>query len=422
MSAYLSCFPFLGKVRKIGILFCLSFCLQPVLAQEDLANDRLYQLAIQDLDAFAHAVTAEDLTGLDQAETIVNWFALHFDWTYTDYQQRSVAEIVARKGGNCSELARVTQACLETLDIPIRRIREINLHIPTPRRQVTAEQKVQELGLRASVFGHRHNDHVWLEIYDNQSESWIPADPSLGVVGTRMWLAARYAFGKRYSLDPTSADMIAPFAIFTQQDDQWISLTEKYAIDGFNELYYGELSKLEHWPVWVEQIRAMDGLALRAFQGQSNLHEHTVAIKSLHDTYHNLKNEFLKTDLGQIHSEIDAFSDALVRGDYDAVVAAYTLDARIFPNNTPILAGEKSIRQYWTPPPSRTSRTIHHRIIPEEIKINGREAYDWGYYEGRTWLEDGTELPWRGKYVIIWKKTEDDQWKIYLDIWNRVAD
>lgn len=115
-----------------------------------------------------------------------------------------------------------------------------------------------------------------------------------------------------------------------------------------------------------------------------------------------------------------AFSQNLVAGDIDAVVAAYTDDAKIFPGGQDILRGSEAIRRYWTPGPDRKSQTVYHRVNQEEISITGSEAYDWGYYEGRTRYEDGKETPWKGKYVIVWKETAPGVWKIYLDIWNRV--
>ena len=121
-----------------------------------------------------------------------------------------------------------------------------------------------------------------------------------------------------------------------------------------------------------------------------------------------------------IRENIAAFSKNLVAGNIDAVVAAYTDDARIFPNNLEILQGKEAIRKYWTPSPDRKSRTSYHRIMPEEIKIMGNEAYDWGYYEGKTLSDDGKETAWKGKYVVVWKETAPGVWKIYLDIWNRV--
>jgi ketosteroid isomerase-like protein len=120
-----------------------------------------------------------------------------------------------------------------------------------------------------------------------------------------------------------------------------------------------------------------------------------------------------------IRQNIADFSKNLVAGNIDALVAAYTPDAKIFPNGHEILQGE-SLRNYWTPPADRKSRTSYHRIMPEEIRILGNEAYDWGYYEGKTLGEDGQETAWKGKYVIIWKEVAPGVWKIYLDIWNRV--
>jgi len=113
-----------------------------------------------------------------------------------------------------------------------------------------------------------------------------------------------------------------------------------------------------------------------------------------------------------------AFSQALMNQDYDTVVDAYTEDAKIFPRNSKILAGKDAIRKYWTPPVDSKRRTTYHKIMPEEIKILGKEAYDYGYYEGKSIGNDGKESSWGGKYVITWKEVEPDIWKMYLDIWN----
>jgi ketosteroid isomerase-like protein/outer membrane lipoprotein-sorting protein len=121
-----------------------------------------------------------------------------------------------------------------------------------------------------------------------------------------------------------------------------------------------------------------------------------------------------------IRRNMRLFSAAIVAGDYDFLVNAYTQDGKIFPGNTEILEGAEALRRNWTPPPTRSSRTSHHKLMPVEIKIMGNEAYDYGYYEGKTLQADGSESSWRGKYVVIWKEVKPDVWKMYLDIWNRV--
>ena len=121
-----------------------------------------------------------------------------------------------------------------------------------------------------------------------------------------------------------------------------------------------------------------------------------------------------------IRQNIDAFSRDLVVGNFEAVTQAYTPDAKIFPPGLDILQKHEAIRNYWTPPADRESRTVHHKVTPQEIKITGNYAYDWGYYEGRTRQGDSTEQAWHGKYVIVWKQVKPGVWKIYLDAWNRV--
>jgi ketosteroid isomerase-like protein len=121
-----------------------------------------------------------------------------------------------------------------------------------------------------------------------------------------------------------------------------------------------------------------------------------------------------------IRKNLTVFSQAVMDGDYDAVVNTYTADAKIFPNDLEILSGENAIRDYWTPAENRSWKTTYHHLMPEEIKIIGDTAYDYGYYEGRSMNVAGEESYFKGKYVVVWKKESPGVWKIYLDIWNRV--
>lgn len=124
-------------------------------------------------------------------------------------------------------------------------------------------------------------------------------------------------------------------------------------------------------------------------------------------------------DIDLILANIKAFSSAVMSSEYQSIGDAYTDDAKIFPNNREIIKGREAIIRYWTLPEG--VQTKYHKITPEEIRIIGNEAYDYGYYEGTTLRADGTEASWKGKYVIIWKKIEDN-WKMYLDIWNGIKD
>jgi len=97
----------------------------------------------------------------------------------------------------------------------------------------------------------------------------------------------------------------------------------------------------------------------------------------------------------------------------------YTEDGKIFPNNTSIIEGRAAIKKRWVLPEGYKVRD--HQLLPEAINIIGNVAYDYGYYKGQTQNRSGEVSTFKGKYVAIWKKT-DGLWKMYLDIWNRVAE
>ena len=59
-----------------------------------------------DLKALADSVSPTGTT-LERTRTLVHWVNDNFTWSYTDYVKRTPQEIVARRAGNCAELASV---------------------------------------------------------------------------------------------------------------------------------------------------------------------------------------------------------------------------------------------------------------------------------------------------------------------------
>ncbi|WP_262691856.1 YybH family protein [Kordiimonas aestuarii] len=100
-----------------------------------------------------------------------------------------------------------------------------------------------------------------------------------------------------------------------------------------------------------------------------------------------------------------------------AYVAIYTPDARIVPTNQAIKAGEPLIRQYWTPRSGAKRKPVRHEITSQELIIDGTIAADIGYFEGASADADGKEYPFRGAYLITWRKT-GGVWRIQHDMWN----
>ncbi|MGB1308339.1 MAG: YybH family protein [Oceanihabitans sp.] len=125
------------------------------------------------------------------------------------------------------------------------------------------------------------------------------------------------------------------------------------------------------------------------------------------------------SDLEIISKNTEAFSQAYMDGRIDDLVNMYTNNGKIFPNNRNIISGHKDLKSYWNLPEG--VKVLHHKVTPSEVVIENNFAYDYGYYQGKTFTKDKKEVSWKGKYIIIWKKVDKD-WKIYLDIWNKVAE
>ena len=181
---------------------------------------------------------------VEKTERILNWMYKNYKLMYTDYQKRTVAEIMKRGGGNCAELARVFQAFLGEVDIPTRWAAEISIVPKSERRKKDAESMVAETGVGASVFGYMHNDHRWLEVYDDSKNSWFPADPSTGIFGTDSWVKQRIGFGER---PEAMNEWIVPFVIVVKQKKKIIeNRSEYYLINGFNASYGKKLENYLH--------------------------------------------------------------------------------------------------------------------------------------------------------------------------------
>lgn len=251
------------------------------------------------LKTLGEKITVNDDTDYKKAVTLLNWVSNHLEWMATDYKRRTVKEILERGGGNCYDLALVYLDIVKAMNIKTRSIAEVNLSKFHPDRQQRAEELVSEKGVGYSVFGGRHNDHRWLEVYDETSGQWLPVDPTMNVIGVDQWVKARLGFGERITIDPAiSEDMIAPFAIFVSGDKSNMMVQARstyYMVDQFDKVYNNELSKLPSWKKWVALITLLSEHSKLAFEGKENLHLYTEQIAELDSVYQNLKNEYLSS-------------------------------------------------------------------------------------------------------------------------------
>ncbi|MBT8275805.1 MAG: DUF4440 domain-containing protein [Bacteroidia bacterium] len=119
----------------------------------------------------------------------------------------------------------------------------------------------------------------------------------------------------------------------------------------------------------------------------------------------------------KIREKIRAFSAAYMNADAEEIASLYTIDAKIFPGNSNIISGRPKIEKRWQF--AEGVKDLYHKVTPSEIRIIKNYAYDYGYYEGSTTNKKGKKTDFEGKYVIVWRR-DKGEWKIYLDIWNRL--
>ncbi len=248
-----------------------------------------------DLKLLAVKLTEGVQSSFEKVNQIIQWTNQNLHWNYTDYKSRTVKEILYQKGGNCAEQASVVKSLIEAIGIKTRKVVEINIQPAKAERQKDAEKRIQEIGNRASVFGLAHNDHVWIEFFDEEQQTWIPADPTLGLVGLEYWLKARIGFQKRIVHDILpSADMLVPIAVLIMDTNRKITDNRSihYLIDSFDKIYQGKLSALPSWSEWKKSIVFIQEKAMKAFQGEVNLHEYASQIKQVGEIYQSLRKEY----------------------------------------------------------------------------------------------------------------------------------
>ena len=99
--------------------------------------------------------------------------------------------------------------------------------------------------------------------------------------------------------------------------------------------------------------------------------------------------------------------------DMDKFMSYYASDASIYPPGAPMATGLGPIRDVLTKMTSTPGFSIEAGPTKAEVGGSGDLGYTTGTYQAL--MNGRTE---RGKYVEVWKKQSDGQWKVKEDIFN----
>lgn len=127
--------------------------------------------------------------------------------------------------------------------------------------------------------------------------------------------------------------------------------------------------------------------------------------------------------------EMDANAKALVKLDDDWSAAAgardiervasfYAEDAMAYPPNEPVAMGRAAAKKVWAELLADPSLAISWKATNAEVSKSGELAFTSGTYELSVKAPDGKPVVEKGKYLCVWKKDKDGNWKAAHDMWN----
>jgi ketosteroid isomerase-like protein len=117
--------------------------------------------------------------------------------------------------------------------------------------------------------------------------------------------------------------------------------------------------------------------------------------------------------------DLDAqWSNAAAAKDLERTIAFYSDDAIVFPPNATRAATKETVRDVWKDFLAAPGLVINWK--PSKVKLghNGAMAWVSGTYELSVSDAGGKPMNDRGKYLEVWEKQADGNWKCAADMWN----
>ena len=114
-----------------------------------------------------------------------------------------------------------------------------------------------------------------------------------------------------------------------------------------------------------------------------------------------------------IVAQDEKFMEAFNKGAAAGIAALYTEDGQLLPPNSDFVSGKEAVQKFWQGAMDMGVKSAELETV--EVEGMGKMACEVGKY---TLFADGEQMIDSGKYIVIWKKGADSQWKLHRDIWT----
>jgi ketosteroid isomerase-like protein len=114
-----------------------------------------------------------------------------------------------------------------------------------------------------------------------------------------------------------------------------------------------------------------------------------------------------------------AWSDSSLKRDADLLASFYAEDAAVYPPNDVMFVGRPEAKKYWAAALADSTYTLSWKTVSADSSKGGDLGFTAGTYEESYKGADGKMVKNTGKYVCVWKKDKDGNWKAIHDIWNQ---
>jgi uncharacterized protein (TIGR02246 family) len=104
--------------------------------------------------------------------------------------------------------------------------------------------------------------------------------------------------------------------------------------------------------------------------------------------------------------------------DVEKLLSFYADDAVVLPAHAAIATTKDSIRNIFRKLLSVPGVALGWKATKVTVAGSGDLAYSTGAYEMTALDDSGKSSVDSGKYVAVWKKQADGNWKVAVDIWN----